>query len=180
MLSRLNWNCCHRSLIQVVHLVVRFRILLVREPQGACPAVENSLQCPQFFFCDIDELFPGPVSSFIYYFLFFSLFHFPSASPSPYPSRLPSLSLSSKHCPCLCSCPCRPRYRGRQCCTTRFKFSASFAGPFPEQFPSGRVSAFCCLGRQSSDVIRYREFVPVPRGCRCSFNRGRSFFHSFL
>ena len=65
-------QCRHRSLIQIVHFTVRFRILLVRGAH-AFPAIENPLQCPQIFFCDIDELLPGPVSSFFFFFFLFLL-----------------------------------------------------------------------------------------------------------
>ena len=65
---------CHHSLIQVVHLVVRFRILLVRGAQATFPAVENPLQCPQIFFCNIDDFSLGLSLPLSFSFLFF--FHF--------------------------------------------------------------------------------------------------------
>ena len=64
--------------------------------------------------------------------------------------------------------------------TTRFKLSAGFAGCFPKQLPSDRVSARCCISRHLPDIIRHRESIPVPLCRRRGIDRGRRVFQSFL
>ena len=64
--------------------------------------------------------------------------------------------------------------------TTRFKLSAGFAGSFPKQLPSDRVSACCCISHHLPDIIRHRESIPVPLCRRRGIDRGRRVFQSFL